>query len=203
MLCIAPPFGTSCHFPRLLKCTPNFGQKFGGVSLLKYTFGIKLNTVFMVLRDHMSLHEVSRITGICRTLIREWVNLYKNHGIKYLKPGINSYSFAFKLNVIDYLYENNISYRQASAIFGIRSSKTIRDWDLIFNKYGPGGFMEKRKPDSVKSKNTKRSKSKSEKELSENEKLLAELQYLRMENEYLKKLNALVQKRIARENGKK
>ncbi len=186
-----------------VNCTPNFGQKFGGVSLLKYTFGIKLNTVLMVLRDHMSQHEVSRITGICRTLIREWINLYRNHGIKYLKPGINSYSYAFKLNVIDYLYENNISYRQASAIFGIRSSTTVRDWDLIFNKYGPGGFMEKRKPDSAKSKITKKSKSKSEKELSENEKLLAELQYLRMENEYLKKLNALVQKRIARENGKK
>lgn len=73
------------EFPVFVKCPPNFGQKFGGVSLLKYTFGIKLNTVFMVLRDHMSLHEVSRITGICRTLIREWVNLYKNHGIKDLE----------------------------------------------------------------------------------------------------------------------
>ena len=89
-------------------------------------------------------------------------------------------------------------------VFGELEGKT----PLIILHGGPGGFMEKRKPDSAKSKITKRSKSKSEKELSEkelseNEKLLAELQYLRMENEYLKKLNALVQKRIARENGKK
>ena len=34
------------------------------------------------------------------------------------------------------------------------------------------------------------------------EDLIAEVQRLRMENEYLKKLNALVQERIARENGK-
>ena len=33
------------------------------------------------------------------------------------------------------------------------------------------------------------------------EDLIAEVQRLRMENEYLKKLNALVQQRIARENG--
>ena len=33
------------------------------------------------------------------------------------------------------------------------------------------------------------------------EDLIAEVQRLRMENEYLKKLNALVQERIARENG--
>ena len=34
------------------------------------------------------------------------------------------------------------------------------------------------------------------------EDLIAEVQRLRMENEYLKKLQALVQERIARENGK-
>jgi len=34
------------------------------------------------------------------------------------------------------------------------------------------------------------------------EDLITEVQRLRMENEYLKKLNALVQERIARENGK-
>jgi transposase len=34
------------------------------------------------------------------------------------------------------------------------------------------------------------------------EDLIAEVQRLRMENDYLKKLQALVQERIARENGK-
>ena len=186
-----------------LKCTPNFGQKFGGALLLKYTFEIKLNTVLMVVNDNVSFHEVSRITGICRSQIREWVNLYRNHGIKYLKPGLNSYSYEFKLKVIDYLHKNRISYRKASAIFGIRSSSSVRYWNLIFNRHGPGGLMIKKKQESEKTKVSRKSKSKSVKKLSENDKLLAELQYLRMENEYLKKLNALVQKRIARENGKK
>ena len=53
----------------------------------------------MVVHDNLSIHEVSRITGIDRTLIREWLNLYKNHGTKYLKPGINSYSYEFKKKV--------------------------------------------------------------------------------------------------------
>ena len=43
-------------------------------------------------------------------------------------------------------------------------------------------------------------KKKLEKETEED--LIAEVQRLRMENEYLKKLQALVQERIARENGK-
>ncbi len=157
----------------------------------------------MVIQNHMSQHEVSRVTGISRPMLREWVNLYNNHGIKYLKPGINSYSYEFKLKVINYLHKNKISYRRASALFGIRSSSSVREWNLIFNRHGPGGFMVKKKLESDKIKITRKSKTKSDKELSENDKLLAELQYLRMENEYLKKLNALVQKRIARENGKK
>lgn len=169
--------------------------------MLKYTFGIKLNTVLMVVHDKLSLHEVSRITGIDRSLLREWLNLYKNHGTKYLKPGINSYSYEFKLKVIDYLHSNNISYRKASGIFGIRCSTTVRNWDLIFNKHGSGGLMVKKKTNAERSDVTKKSRPK--KELSDKDKLLEELEYLRMENEYLKKLNALVQIRIVRENGKK
>ena len=180
---------------------PKFWTEIWRCFLLKYTFGIKLNTVLMVVHDNLSLHEVSRITGIDRSLLREWLNLYKNHGTKYLKPGINSYSYEFKLKVIDYLHSNNISYRKASGIFGIRCSTTVRNWDLIFNKHGSGGLMVKKKTNAEKSDVTKKSRPK--KELSDKDKLLEELEYLRMENEYLKKLNALVQIRIARENGKK
>ena len=99
------------------------------------------------------------------------------------------------------MHSNNISYRKASGIFGIRCSTTVRNWDLIFNKHGSGGLMVKKKTNAEKSDVTKKSRPK--KELSDKDKLLEELEYLRMENEYLKKLNALVQIRIVRENGKK
>ena len=189
--------------PHECEVHPKFWTEIWRCFLYKYTFEIKLKMVMMVVQEHMSQHEVSRVTGISRPMLREWINLYNNHGIKYLKPGINSYSYEFKLKVINYLHKNNISYRKASAIFGIRSSSSVREWDLIFNRHGPGGLMVKKKSESGKTQNSRKISSKTDKELSENDKLLAELQYLRMENEYLKKLNALVQKRIARENGKK
>jgi transposase len=54
---------------------------------------------------------------------------------------------------------------------------------------------------SDKPKKEKMSKKKPNTDTQED--LLAEIERLRMENAYLKKLNALVQERIARENGRK
>ena len=53
--------------------------------------------------------------------------------------------------------------------------------------------MENKKADSVKKKDSDKTR----------EELLEELQYVRAENEYLKKLSALVQERKARQQKKK
>jgi transposase len=97
--------------------------------------------------------------------------------------------------VLQRLQDDNLSYRQAAALFDIRRFDIIGHWK---RRYGEDGVkalalgaagenrIMKKQPDQ-----------KSEPQLSDDqrsrEQLLDELNYLRMENAYLKKLEALAQ----------
>jgi transposase len=98
------------------------------------------------------------------------------------------------------MHKNHLSNRQAAAKFGIPAPSVVDKWERIYYEEGPQGlYIEKRGRKSNMSSDKPR-KRKLSKQTEED--LIAEVQRLRMENEYLKKLNALVQERIARENGK-
>jgi len=84
--------------------------------------------------------------------------------------------------------------------FGIPGDATVGKWERIYYEEGPQGLYIDRRGRKSKMSSDKPRKKKLSKETEED--LIAEVQRLRMENEYLKKLQALVQERIARENGK-
>ena len=93
--------------------------------------------------------------------------------------------------MVEYAHTNHLSAGAASAHFGLSTKSLFLKWErrelTIFakqaSKMGKNVGRKRKLPDQTK------------------EDLIAEVQRLRMENEYLKKLHALVQKRIARENG--
>lgn len=124
---------------------------------------------------------------------------YEQFGSEGLLLKHGSYDGAFKLSVIEYMHENHLSLAQTAAKFGIPQDATVGKWERIYYEEGPDAlFRDKRgRPSKM---NPKSSKKKMNKQTEED--LIAEVQRLRMENEYLKKLQALVQERIARENGK-
>lgn len=167
--------------------------------MTKYSYEEKLEAVLRVVDDGMSLKNSAKITGTAGEHVRRWVMRYEQFGSEGLLLKHGSYDGAFKLSVIEYMHENHLSLAQTAAKFGIPQDATVGKWERIYYEEGPDAlFRDKRgRPSKM---NPKSSKKKMNKQTEED--LIAEVQRLRMENEYLKKLQALVQEKIARENGK-
>ena len=165
----------------------------------KYSNEFKLEVVKYYLDEQHSYTECMKKFNIPSTsIIRQWVNKYKNHGISGLLKQLNSnYDGNFKQNVVEYMHTNHLSATKTSNYFNLGNANVVLKWERIYYEEGPQALYAERcgKSKIMGSKNNKN--------VNENEDLLKEVQRLRMENEYLKKLNALVQERIKRENRKK
>ena len=166
----------------------------------KYSYEEKLAAVELVVNEGLSTYEAAKVSGIPRTPILRWVERYKQFGPEGLLIKHGSYDGAFKVSVIEYMHDNNLSLFQTAAKFGVPNDATVGKWERIYYEEGPQGLYRDNRGRKPKMSSDKPRKKKHNKETEED--LIAEVQRLRMENEYLKKLNALVQERIARENGK-
>lgn len=175
--------------------------------MAKYSYEQRLQAVLDVTEKHMSCRAVGELLGCGETHVRRWVKRYEQFGIEGLHLKHGTYTGEFKQHVVEYMHENHLSIFETSTLFGIPTDVTVGNWERIYYEEGPQALhrdnrgqkknMSSDKAEKVKSNN----KVVLDKEVEED--LIAEVQRLRMENAYLKKLNALVQERIARENGKK
>ena len=172
---------------------------FGGVFFMaKCSYEEKLEAVLRVVEYEMSCGASAKILGVHCSMVERWVARYKQFSPEGLLLKRGSYDGAFKVSVIEYMHENHLSLAWTAAKFGIPNHDTVGKWERIYYEEGTQGlYKENRGRKSIMGSNKPRKINKETKE-----DLIAEVQRLRMENEYLKKLNALVQERIARENGK-
>ena len=161
----------------------------------KYTYEEKKEAIDRVLKEGMSPNESAKILGCRHSTVEIWVDNYKAHGEASLHKGISSYDGDFKLHVVEYMHANELSYRAAAIKFGVKTSNNVAKWERIYCEEGPEAlYIDRRgRPRKMREEDS---------DEQTKEDLIAEVQRLRMENEYLKKLRALVQERIARENGK-
>ena len=175
---------------------------FGGAFFImsKYSYEEKLDAVRRVIEDGMSAKQSGRILGTSEMPVARWVALYRQFGPEGLLLKHGSYSGDFKVSVIEYMHKNHLSIFQTAIRFGIPQDNTVGKWERIYYEEGPQGLYRDNRGQKSKMSSNKPRNKKLNKEMEED--LIAEVQRLRMENEYLKKLNALVQERIARENGK-
>ena len=164
----------------------------------KYSYTEKLAAVLRVIDNGMSYKKSGRILGTTDMPVYRWVKRYEQFGPEGLLMKHGSYSGEFKESVIKYMHTNHLSVSCTAVKFGIPSDSTVLKWERIYYEEGPQGLYV-----SKCGRPRKMNREKPKKELDEQTKedLIAEVQRLRMENEYLKKLRALVQERIARENG--
>jgi len=172
----------------------------------KYTYEQRLKAVLDVTEKYMSCRAAAKQLGCGKSMVHRWVQLYEQHGAEGLMHKHGTYTGEFKVHVVEYMHKNHLSTPQTAAIFGIPTDLTVGRWEHIYNEEGPqalyrGNRGKKKDMPSDKSKKEKISKEKLNTVSKED--LIAEIERLRMENAYLKKLHALVQERIARENGKK
>lgn len=120
----------------------------------------------------------------------KWIGLYRNHGAKGLCRKKSSYDGKFKVKVIEYMQEHNLSFRETAAKFGIYAFESVSNWYRIYCQGGPQAlFIDKRKRVENSEPNPKKRKQgkRTEKDL------IAEIERLRLEIDYLKKLNTLIQ----------
>ena len=164
----------------------------------KYSYEEKLEAVLRVIEGGMSIQRSGRILGTNYAQVQRWVARYQQFGPEGLLLKHGTYDGAFKVSVIEYMHENHLSICQTAVKFGIPQDTTVGKWERIYYEEGPEAlYRDNRGRTKAMGSNKPRKKLNKETE----EDLIAEVQRLRMENEYLKKLQALVQERIARENG--
>lgn len=163
--------------------------------MIKYAEQFKLKVVKHYLKGPMGYGRLGAHYGVASPHIRNWVAAYRLHGIEGLRRKVARYDAKFKLSVLQYMWDNGLSNRQAAAHFNVRNPTSIGNWET---RYREGGVAALARPIHVPSMKAPISKPepKPDHERSREE-LLKELEYLRMENEVLKKLEALAQARKA------
>ena len=183
-----------------MKCTPKVGQikfNFGGAFFMsKYSEEFKQKIVVEHQKEKIGWRRLEKKYGITGSLIKQWIAQYELNG-KFTEP-TRHFSGEFKLKVLNYQQEHNLSDPQTALIFGITNQGTICAWR---KKYITGGTEALFQKQGRRSKMPKKSliPNKPREEWTKDE----ELAYLRMENEYLKKLTALIQEDKQREKDSK
>jgi len=166
--------------------------------MIKYTEKFKTKIVKQYIGGkHGGFKLVSARHGIAAPTLRRWVAAYREHGANGLKQKFERYSAAFKLSVLQHMWENALSQNQVAAIFNIRKPYSVGLWQRRYRESGAEGLRRtpRTRSNAMKAPTQKPDKKRDE-ELSREE-LLKRLDYLRMENEVLKKLQALAQARKA------
>ena len=155
--------------------------------MYKYSEEFKLKIVLDYIEKHISPEQQEKAYGVSSSQIRQWIAQYKLNG-KFTKP-TRHFSGEFKLKVLNYQQEHNLSNLQVALLFGITNKATIGAWR---KKYITGGTEALFQKQGRRSKMPKKSliPNKPREEWTKDE----ELAYLRMENEFLKKYLALVQR---------
>ena len=173
---------------------------FGGAFFMaKYSQEEKLEAVLRVVEEGMSLENSAKILGTAYSQVRRWVKRYEQFGVEGLLMKQGTYNGDFKISVVEYMHKHHLSLFQTATMFGIPQDHTVGKWERIYYEEGPQALYRDNRGRKSKMNSNKPKKKKLSKQTEED--LIAEVQRLRMENEYLKKLQALVQERIARENG--
>jgi transposase len=162
----------------------------------RYSLEYKQSVVSAYLSGTGSAETVASRFGVDHSTVRKWVAAFSAHGVKGLEKKFSLYDAAFKLSVLQRMWDEGLSYRQTAAIFNIRNKSSIVDWVKHYESGGlealtprrKGRLQRMSKPPAADDSQVPASDA-----TKSREELLSELAFLRMENAYLKKLEALTQ----------
>lgn len=167
-----------------------------GFFMSKHDERFKWQVVEQCLPLETSIGSVARHHELDYSMVRRWVERYKEHGLAGLQAKHRGRcSAAFKISVLNTMKHKGLSYRQTAILFDIRSDGDVGRWDRLYQTGGLQALMPtlKRRPSMIR-KSAEASTLPSDDKLTRDE-LLKELAYLRAENDYLKKLDALIQEK--------
>jgi transposase len=163
----------------------------------KYSLQTKLLAVEDYCSGQSGLKAVAHRHNVDVSSLRQWIASYREHGADGLrKKSRNFYSVEFKLAVLKRMQDDDLSCRQAAALFDIRRFDIIGHWK---RQYDEGGVQALSWGSSGKHKTMNKQHGQDDEPPARNDdtltrqQLVNELKRLRMENAYLKKLKALTQ----------
>ena len=165
----------------------------------KYSKQFKLKVVKEYLKSG-GLKRVGHLFEISHSDVRKWTLAYQAHGHSGLNPSHQRHSPQFKVQVLQYMAQHQISARPAAAHFGIGSMSTVLRWQHLYNE---GGITElTNRPRGRPPMSQLNIKALLKKPISEltPEELRRRLEYAEAEAAYLKKLEALAQSKAAQKN---
>jgi transposase len=165
----------------------------------KYNKQFKLKVVKEFLKFG-GLKRVGHLFEISHSDVRKWALAYQAHGHSGLNPSYQRHSPQFKVQVLQYMAQHQISARPAAAHFGVGSMTTILQWQKLYNEGGITALANRQRGQPPMSQfNIKALLKKPVSELTPAE-LRRRLEYAEAEAAYLKKLEALAQSKAAKEN---
>lgn len=169
--------------------------------MAKYSLEFKLEVVHEYLNGEGSYDYIAKKHNMpACSLIKEWVAVFRKLGKERLiRSGQNNtYSFQFKVHVVELYLSSKVSYQELALSQGINNYALIARWVNDFKIAGPDGLRPKKK--GRKKILDIRESEKSSKTIEERsidtstehvKKLEDELLKLRIENAYLKELRRL------------
>jgi transposase len=169
--------------------------------MAKFTKETRVEVV-MAIASGATIKGAARQYHVGHNQARRWYRAYTAGGLEQVLNTEQHYSGSFKLQAIEYRWQNKLSYPQAAAVLGISNDGLLYAWEKNYLEQGIEGLQDTRKGRPPKVPEPKSPK-KNKKPLNREQELEAEITRLRMENAYLKKLNALVAEREKSEKKKK
>mgnify|MGYP004514022921 FL=1 len=169
--------------------------------MAKYTFEFKKKVVFEYLYGKIGSTTLAKKYNIkSQNQVRQWIHNYQEFGDEGLKRSRKkeTYSFEFKLHMVESYLSNEVSYEELALANGITNYTTISRWVEIFRVAGPDGLRPRKKgrkktlDKPAKNNNFQLLEEKSIDTSAEHVKELEdELLKLRIENAFLKELRSL------------
>lgn len=159
--------------------------------MAKYDEQFKLALVERYLGGEGGYGALCKPHGLADSMLKGWVASYRAHGIAGLAKRPNKiYSAQFKYDVLTQIRAEDLSDKQAVAIYNLRNTGVIGQWRRQYDEGGMGALAPRRKGRSAM---PHRYPPKPVPKDMTVEQMQEELAYLRAELDYLKKVDALVQ----------
>lgn len=166
--------------------------------MAKYEAEFKRAVVQEYLASAKGYQSIATEHGINATMLECWVARYRQHGAAGLSKKFSHYSAQFKLSALRRMWREQLSYRQAAALFDLRGGAGVLGvWE---RKYHEGGLsaLEPRprgRPKTMPAPESPKPLAPEVEDTRTREEILEEVKYLRAEVAYLKKLRALRQEK--------
>ncbi|EPF09049.1 hypothetical protein ICA_05150 [Bacillus cereus BAG1O-3] len=78
-------------------------------------------------------------------MVRMWIKQFEYHGTQAFEKGNTTYSAQYKLDVLNYMFENGTSSNEKAVIFNISSPGLIRKWRIQLHQKGVDALKSKKK----------------------------------------------------------